>query len=110
MTSPKIISVIYFLSLLFISHINAQEQKPLLNDSLSQHVNPHQKNIDPRYSVFGPPQLALWKFQLAHMNSDNQGVSSFNFYRKDQRDRTLFLTMIDNGLDNTTQYRVQQIS
>jgi len=110
MTSPKIISVIYFLSLLFISHINAQEQKPLLNDSLSQHANPHQKNIDPRYSVFGPPQLALWKFQLAHMNSDNQGVSSFNFYRKDQRDRTLFLTMIDNGLDNTTQYRVQQIS
>jgi hypothetical protein len=93
-----------------ISTTMAQEQKPTQNDSLTQYINSHQKNVDPRYSVFGPPQPAEWKFQLSHRNSDNEGTSSFNFYRKDQRDKTLFFTILDNGLDNTSQYRVQQIS
>jgi hypothetical protein len=105
-----IIAAGYLLGLLIALPAIAQEQKPALNDSLSQRINSHQREVDPRYSVFGPPQPAIWKFQLGHMNSDNKGVSSFNFYRKDQRDRTLFFTMIDNGLDNTLQYRVQQLS
>lgn len=65
---------------------------------------------DPRYSVFGPPQPAMWKFQLGYSDDNSIHVSSFNFYKKDQRDRTLFLTLIDNGLDNSSQYRVQQVS
>lgn len=107
----KFIIVVSYLLGLSIKHTAiAQEQNPALKDSLSQQINSHQRDVDPRYSVFGPPQPAIWKFQLGHMNSDNKGVSSFNFYRKDQRDRTLFFTIIDNGLDNTNQYRVQQLS
>ncbi|MDP2365450.1 MAG: hypothetical protein Q8M94_16980, partial [Ignavibacteria bacterium] len=96
MVSTKLISVICFLSLLFISHIIAQEQKPIQSDSLSRYNNFHENNVDPRYSVFGPPQPANWKFQLSHRNSDNEGTSSFNFYRKDQRDKTIFFSIINN--------------
>jgi hypothetical protein len=105
-----IIIVRYLLCILFISSTMAQEQKPNQSDSLSHNNNSHQNNVDPRYSVFGPPQPAYWKFQLSHLNSDNEGVSSFNFYRKDQRDKTIFFSVVNHGLDNTYQYKVQQIS
>ena len=108
--SKATIIVSYLLFILFISSIKAQEQKPIKYDSLSLNNNSHQNNIDPRYSVFGPPKPAEWKFQLSHMNSDNEGASSFNFYKKNQRDKTFFFSIINNGLDNTNQYRVQQIS
>lgn len=105
-----IIIVSCLLDVLLIFPTMAQEQKPIQSDSLSRNNNSHQNNVEPRYSVFGPPQPAYWKFQLSHMNSDNEGATSFNFYRKDQRDKTIFFSVLNNGLDNTYQYRVQQIS
>jgi hypothetical protein len=108
--SKVIIIVGYLLALLLISSTMAQEQKPIQSDSLPRYNNSHQNDVDPRYSVFGLPQPAYWKFQLSHSNSDNEGASSFNFYRKDQRDKTIFFSILNNGLDNTNQYRVQQIS
>ena len=110
-SANKIIFIVgYLLGLLIIPSTLAQEQKSFKNDSLSNTNNSHQQNVDPKYSVFGPPQPAYWKFQLSHMNRDNEGISSFNFYRKDQRDKTIFFSILNNGLDNTNQYRVQQIS
>ncbi|NOX64753.1 MAG: hypothetical protein GXO85_02885 [Chlorobi bacterium] len=44
------------------------------------------------------------------MNRDNEGVSSFTFYKRNQRDKTLFFTILNNSLDNTNQYRVNEIS
>ena len=84
--SNNIIIVCYWFGILFLHSTLAQEQMPNQSDSLSGKNNSHQNNFDPRYSVFGPPQPAYWKFQLSHTNSDNEGASSFNFYRKDQRD------------------------
>jgi hypothetical protein len=100
----------YLVCIIFVSSTLAQENNPVNNDSLSGHNNSHQQNVDSRYSVFGPPQPAYWKFQLSHTNNDNKGATSFNFYRKDQRDKTIFFSILNNGLDNTNQYRVQQIS
>ena len=57
-----------------------------------------------------PPQPSQWKIQLASTNSNNERTSSFNFYRKDQRDKTIFFSVLNNGHDNRYQYRVQQIS
>lgn len=108
--NSKVIFVSHLLGMLLIFPIIAQEQKPAQSDSLSHSTNSHQTNIDPRYSVFGPPQPAQWKFQLSYRSSDSKGASSFNFYRKDQRDKTIYFSLLNNGLDNTNQYRVQQIS
>ena len=105
-----VFKIVFLLWIFLISSTLAQHEKPNQKDSVSQHTPTHQRNVDPRYSVFGPPKPAEWKFQIAHMNRDNEGVSSFNFYRKDQRDKTLLFNIINNGLDNTNQYRVQQIS
>jgi len=99
----------YIIIVLLTLPIMAQEQKTMQNDSLTHNNNAHQNNLDPRYSVFGPPRSAQWKFQLSYTNSNNRGASSFNFYRKDQRDKTIFFSILNNGLDNTYQYRVQQI-
>ena len=54
----------------------------------------HQRNTDPRHSVFGPPRAPEWEFQLSSLKDDGEAVSSFNFYRKDQRNKTLFLKWI----------------
>jgi hypothetical protein len=108
--NSKVIFVSYLLGMLLIFPTIAQEQKPIQSDSLSHSNNSRQNNVDPRYSVFGPPQPSVWKFQLSHMFSDNEGASSFNFYRKDQRDKTIFFSILNNGLDNTYQYRVKKIS
>lgn len=105
----KLFTSFYFLLVFSVFPAWAQEQNSARNDSLSTNKNSHQHNEDPRYSVFGPPQPAYWKFQLSHMYSDNEGTFSFNFYRKDQRDRTIFFSIVNNGFENTNQYRVQQI-
>lgn len=96
MIKTELFAVILLICFPFISENFAQEQTT--------------QQIDSRYSVFGPPQPALWKFQLGYLKDNSNQVSSFNFYKKNQRDRTLFFTLIDNGLDNSNQYRVQQIS
>jgi hypothetical protein len=88
----------------------AQEDNAHKIDSLSIQNSPDQRNIDPRYSVFGPPQPSVWKLQASFMNTDHENVSAFNFYKKNQRDKTIFLSLINNGLDYTSQFRVKQIS
>jgi hypothetical protein len=100
----------YHLSIFFIPSALAQNDETARSDTISEQKHSHHNETDPRYSVFGSPISAQWKFQLSHRNSENIGSSAFNFYRKDQRDKTLFFTIIDNGLDNTNEYRVQQIS
>ncbi len=108
--SKFVLGVITLIFIYLPSLSIAQHDKTDVSDSLSQPKHSHQRNIDPRYSVFGPPQPSLWKFQLGYMNKDNERVASFNFYKKNQRDKTLFFSIINNGLDNTNQYRVDQIA
>ena len=115
MTKKKYHILKFQISVLFIyffifSSVSAQNETISHSDSVTQPSHSHQQNVDPRYSVFGPPQPAVWKFQIGHMNRNNEGVSSFNFYKKNQRDKTIFFSIINNGLDNTNQYRVNQVS
>jgi hypothetical protein len=106
----KIFIAVFSLVLGSIESISfAQNEVNKNADSLS-HQNNLKHNSDIRYSVFGPPSPDQWKFQLSFMNSANQNISAFNFYKKNQRDKTLFLSLINNGLDNANQYRVRQIS
>ncbi len=78
--------------------------------SFAQHGHSQDDKPDPRYSVFGPPTPSTWKFQLSHLRKDGESSSAFNLYKKNQRDKTIFLTLINNGLDNIRQYRVRQLS
>lgn len=66
--------------------------------------------IDLRHSVFGPPRPAQWEFQLSYKNEGVDNISSFNFYKKDQRNKTLFFKISDNGLNNRNEFRVQEIT
>lgn len=65
---------------------------------------------DLRYSVFGPPRPPVWEFQLSYLNEGTANISSFNFYRKDQRNKTLFFKISDNGLNNRNEFRVQELT
>ena len=108
--------------LITTSLLLAQHGKPSTDkaDSTAKPSHSHQRNTDPRYSVFGPPRPAEWKFQLGYDNTRDgdyftnggkiEGASSFNFYRKDQRDKTLFFTIMNNAYDYINQYRVQRLS
>ncbi|MBI4947094.1 MAG: hypothetical protein HY840_11915 [Bacteroidetes bacterium] len=78
-------------------------------DSTKQAPHGH-GNADPKHSVYGPPMPAKWKFQLAYDYRQEEGTPAFNFYKKNQRDRTLFFTIRDNSYDNINQYRVQRIA
>ena len=83
----------------------------LISFSFGQGVHSHrQRNTDPRHSVFGPPCAPEWEFQLSSLEDDGEPVSSFNFYRKDHRNKTLFLKLMDNGLNNRSEFRVRQLS
>lgn len=62
------------------------------------------------HSVFGPPRPAIWEFQLSQMRQDAGDISSFNFYRKDQRNKTLFFKVSDNGLNNRNEFRVKELT
>jgi hypothetical protein len=79
--------------------------------SLAQEEPPHTKETgDLRYSVFGPPRPSFWEFQLSFLNEDEQNVSSFNFYKKNQRNKVIFFKMTDNGLNNRNEFRIQEIT
>lgn len=39
-----------------------------------------------------------------------ENISSFNFYRKDQRNKTLFFKVSDNGLNNRNEFRVKELT
>lgn len=53
----------------------------------------------PRYSVFGPPQPAVWEFQLATGKEPAGVINGFNFYRKNQRQKTHFFSINVVGED-----------
>lgn len=78
-------------------------------DSTKQAPQGH-GNVDPKYSVFGPPMPAKWKFELAYDHRKGAGSPVFDFFKKNQRDKILFFTVRDNSYDNIYQYRVRRIS
>lgn len=75
----------------------------------TEHTRPS-GNDDSRYSVFGPPMPSTWEFQLATLKEDGQNISSFNFYKKDQRNKTLFFKVANNNLNNRNELRVKEIT
>ncbi len=89
--------LLIFISLISFSHAHGEQ---------------HQENgnNDVRHSVFGPPRPPFWEFQLSRIKQGVENVSSFNFYRKDQRNKTLFFKMSDNGLNNRNEFRVQELT
>jgi hypothetical protein len=68
------------------------------------------ENKDLQHSVFGPPRPAFWEFQLGRMNRGTEDITSFNFYRKDQRNKTLFFKVSDNDLNNRSEFRVKEVT
>ncbi len=65
---------------------------------------------DALHSVFGPPRPAIWEFQLSQTRRDAGDISSFNLYRKDQRNKTVFFKVSDNGLNNRNEFRVKELT
>jgi hypothetical protein len=65
---------------------------------------------DELHSVYGPPRPAIWEFQLSQLREDAENISSFNFYRKDQRNKTLFFKVSDNTLNNRNELRVKELT
>jgi len=94
----NILSLVFWLFL--ILPLNGEQKK----------AHSYRQNRDPKHSVFGAPKSPEWKFQLAYEHRNDEGVSAFSFFRKDQRGKTIFFSVLDNSFDRTNQYRVQQIS
>ncbi|MDP3683830.1 MAG: hypothetical protein Q8S01_07840, partial [Ignavibacteria bacterium] len=44
------------------------------------------------------------------MKEEGQNISSFNFYKKDQRNKTLFFKIANNNLNNRNELRVKEIT
>ena len=86
-----------FFSLVTITIAQDEHLRPTANEDLS-------------HSVFGPPQPAVWEFQLSYLKEGTDNISSFNFYKKDQRNKTLFFKISDNGLNNRNEFRVQELT
>lgn len=108
----NILSLVFWLFL--ILPLNG-EQKKADNDEKKKNpkikkAHSYRQNRDPKHSVFGAPKSPEWKFQLAYEHRNDEGVSAFSFFRKDQRGKTIFFSVLDNSFDRTNQYRVQQIS
>lgn len=92
---------VFLLAILFLTNLNTfcQEVQP-----------PPGKEEDLRHSVFGPPRPSIWEFQLSYKTEGIENVSSFDFYRKDQRNKTLFFKMANNSLNNRNEFRVQELT
>jgi len=80
-----------------------------LSTAQTEHTQADRKE-DLRHSVFGPPMPATWEFQLSSLREDGQDISSFNFYKKDQRNKTLFFKIANNNLNNRNELRVKEIT
>lgn len=77
----------------------------------AQGERPHVMGADDlRHSVFGPPRPAVWEFQLSRMADAEEQMTTFNFYRKDQRNKTLFFKISDNELNNRNELRVEEVT
>ena len=68
------------------------------------------ENKDLSHSVFGPPRPAIWEYQLSRMKREREDITSFNFYRKDQRNKTIFFKVSDNDFNSRNEIRVQEIT
>ncbi|MCX6175735.1 MAG: hypothetical protein NTZ27_13365 [Ignavibacteriales bacterium] len=97
MKSSYLLLLLSFFSLITISIAQDEHSRTNTSEDLS-------------HSVFGPPQPAVWEFQLSYMNEGTNNISSFNFYKKDQRNKTLFFKISDNGLNNRNEFRVQELT
>ena len=82
---------------------------PFITTNIAQgtHTN---TSSDLTHLVFGPPISPIWEFQLGYLKEDGQNISSFNFYRKDQRNKTLFFKIANNNLNNRNEFRVKEIT
>ena len=113
--NKKLFRNISVISLIFgsflILNLHAEEKKPDDDKKkVKKSDHSHRRNSDPKHSVFGAPTPPEWKFQLAYDHRIDEDISAFSFFRKDQRGKTIFFSLLDNSLDKTNQYRVQQIS
>jgi hypothetical protein len=78
---------------------------------LAQGERPHGSGPgDVRYSVFGPPRPSFWEFQLSRWLEDGERATTFNFYRKDQRNKTIFFKISDNDRNNRNEFRTQEVT
>jgi hypothetical protein len=82
---------------------------PFITTSIAQGTHSNTSG-DLTHSVFGPPISPIWEFQLGYLKEDGQNISSFNFYKKDQRNKTLFFKIANNNLNNRNEFRVKEIT
>lgn len=68
------------------------------------------RKVDPLHSVFGNPTQPVWKYQLAYSRIGGQNIPSYNLFRENQRGKTFYLSVSDNGLEYTQSYRVTQVT
>ncbi len=65
----------------------------LLMSSLSLITTASAQDQPSRFSVYGPPQPAVWEFQLAAEREPTDVIGGFNLYRKNQRQKTHFFSL-----------------
>lgn len=75
-----------------------------------EHSKHGQRKIDPRHSIYGSIQPTVWEFQLGAWSYNNEIASAFNFYSKNQRNKTFFMRYTNNGLDNRSLFKVKQLT
>ncbi len=63
-----------------------------------------------RFSVFGPPQPAVWEFQLAAEREPTGVIRGFNLYRKNQRQKTHFFSLNEARDDHGRTSREMQFT
>jgi len=91
------------LTILFVSFVY------MFSYAQSHHIQKHGK-IDPKYSVFGPPRADIWEFQLASWNFNDLTGYAFNFYKINQRNKTVFFRYMDSAENNQEQSRTKQLA
>ncbi len=99
-----------FTVLVFLISVSLYAQQENTKPDSTKQSHGHGQNIDPKYSVFGAPIPAKWKFQLSYDYRQEERVPAFSFYKENQRGKSLFFTVRDNTFDDANQYRVQRIA
>ncbi|MFQ6677507.1 MAG: hypothetical protein ACE5D0_04230 [Fidelibacterota bacterium] len=67
-------------------------------------------NPDPRHSIYGPARPTVWEFQFGIWSRGNEVTTAFDFYRKNQRNKTFFMRYMNNGLDMRNVLPVKQLT
>ncbi len=65
---------------------------------------------DPRHSVYGPVRPTVWEFQFGAWSKGSEMTTAFDFYSKNQRNKTFFVRYMNNGLDNRNIIPVNQLT